>query len=175
MHAWRRLIVLLLAVAVALAVREAGAQSNRYGTADLNRRYSAYEASSRAVYDYREPPSYAASRRSWDPYTPYYNRPAIWPYYPRYYGGWFYGPYGYRYGFDPWFGGYGAYSMYGPYRWPNAWRIAEVGPVPLDRLDYAWRVPMAPFAPPALISPVDVGRGIPAVPTAGAAGECYYW
>lgn len=175
MHAAGRIIAVLMAAAAAMSAERATAQGVRHGAASLHRRYSSYEPPSRAVYDYREPPSYAASRRSWNPYTPYYNRPAVWPYYPRYYGSWLYGPYGYRYGFAPWYGGYGPYSAYGPYRWPHAWRISEVGPASLDRLDYAWRVPIAPFDPPALISPVDVGRGIPAEPTAAASNECYYW
>ncbi|MDZ4779093.1 MAG: hypothetical protein SGJ19_02435 [Planctomycetia bacterium] len=171
----RGLIIVFVLLVCALASRAAVAQSRSYGPADISRRYNPYEPTSRAVYDYREPPSYAASRRSWDPYTPYYNRPAVWPYYPGYYGGWHYGPYGYRYGFSPWFGGYGRYSAYGHYHWPNSWRIAEVGPAPFDRLDYAWRSPIAPFGPAAMISPVDVGRGFPAVPAAAASGECYYW
>ncbi len=166
--------VCVIAVALACAVgaglvAEAPAQSRRAASDGTSRRYSPFDRPSASAYDRREPANYAASRRSWDPYTPYYNRPAVWPYYPRYYGSWYYGPYAYRYGYSPWF------APSGPYRWPHAWRIAEVGPVSFDRLDYGWRVPFAPYGPSALISATDVGRGIPAVLTAEPATECYYW
>lgn len=166
-----RLAMTLVAVVGACWSSVACGQSSRdaHNGNGLNRRYSSYDAPPVRGYDRREPASYAASRRGWDPYTPYYNRPAIWPYYPRYYGSWHYGPYGYRYGFSPWF------SSYGSYHWPNAWRIAEVGPVPVDRMNYLRRIPFAPYDPAAMISPADIGRGIPAVWAVDPDIECYYW
>jgi hypothetical protein len=138
-----------------------------YGNEGLHRRYSPYD---RPFSDYRrEPPNYAPSRRAVEPFTPYYNRPAVWPYYPVYYGSWGWGPYGYRYGFSPWF------APRGPARWPNAWRIAPIGPAPFTRFDYSWRVPFMPYEPGACVDPHDVGRGIPATLTAEPSEECYYW
>ncbi len=141
------------------------AASDPYGNAGLSRRYSSYDRTP-SIYR-QESPSYSASRRAVDPYTPYYNRPAVWPYYPRYYGSSYYGPYGYRYGFSPWF------APYGPYHWPNSWSIYEVGPPP--PANYAWRVPYMPYVPGTYVAPTDVGRGFPAVPTAAPSEECYYW
>jgi hypothetical protein len=162
----RRSLALLLTSLLATAFATYAAARDPYGNAGMSRRYSPYDSSARSYR--QESPAYAASRRAVDPYTPYYNRPAVWPYYPGYYGSWFYGPYGYRYGFAPW------YAPYGPYRWRNSWSIYEVGPAS-PSYGYAWRVPYMPYEPGTYVAPADVGRGFPAVPTAEASEECYYW
>jgi len=159
---------IIVAVLVAGMSASAGAR-DPYGNAGLSRRYSPYDRANSYSYDHRTPPNYAPSRRAVEPFTPYYNRPAVWPYYPVYYGSWGWGPYGYRYGFAPWFWPRGGGS------WGNSWRIAEVGPAPFTRCDYSWRVPFMPYEPGALVDPSDVGRGIPAVLTAEPSEECYYW
>jgi hypothetical protein len=164
----RRLRQIGLAVALTGAVCASATAGDPYGTSGLRRSYSSYDRYSPSVH--RDLPNYAPSRRAVEPFTPYYNRPAVFPYYPRYYGSWAWGPYGYRYGFSPWF------APYGPYRWAGSWRIAEVGPPPpLTRLDYSWRVPNLPFEPGMYVAPTDVGRGFPAVPAADPSEECYYW
>lgn len=164
-----RLVQPLLAAIVFAGVHSGAGARDPYGNEGLSRRYNSYDHSSSFSYYHREPPNYAPSRRATEPFTPYYNRPAVWPYYPMYYGSWFWGPYGYRYGFSPWF------APAGPFRWGPAWRIAEIGPAPFTRCDYSWRVPFMPYEPGAPVDPYDVGRGIPAVLTAEPSEECYYW